>query len=623
MFKFNINISPSNHDLEQALQLIQNEHDLQAPEEGIHITFSSDPDREGYQIQKEHQWTVNYRDTKGALRAFSSIVSGIEHEVGATPFEKFGIMLDCSRNGVMKIPSLKRWLRQLALLGYNQVMLYTEDTYQLPDEPYFGYLRGGYRLNDVKEIDQYAQKLGIEVVACIQTLGHLPQILKWKAYENIKDTERVLMIDNKDSYALIEKMILFWKEGLSSERIHIGMDETHDLGRGHFMDEFGYEDGFDLFNRHLSKVIEICNRSQLKPMIWSDMYFRLGSKTQDYYDKNLVIPEHAIKAIPKEAELVYWDYYNENPDFYSEWIERHRALGKEPIMASGIWTWSKFWYDHNQTIRTAGPCIEACRRQKVKELMFTMWGDDGAYCDFDSAFAGLTWAAEQAYQLNPKTEHMSMRFKTIFHDNFQQNIAISSMFSEQYPAQALLWDDPILNIFSKNLLHRREHDLDDAIEHFRSVQQQCQSSTGGLAGDHDHGRQVIHTILLKLQCAKRCLELSQEENWQQWHRQSNELKDLFSQLISSHKALALSFRKVWNRNFKPYGLEVLQIRIAGIVARYEELTLRLQDIDPDNPQHCHDIMEDLIERISPQDGELPYPHYINVASSSACISKPV
>ena len=42
--------------------------------------------------------------------------------------------------------------RRLALLGYNAAMLYTEDTYALPDEPYFGFLRGAYTAAELRRI---------------------------------------------------------------------------------------------------------------------------------------------------------------------------------------------------------------------------------------------------------------------------------------------------------------------------------------------------------------------------------------------------------------------------------------------------------------------------------------
>ena len=52
----------------------------------------------------------------------------------------------------MKVEHFKKWLRRLALLGFNVAKLYTEDTYELPGEPYFGYCRGAYTADELREI---------------------------------------------------------------------------------------------------------------------------------------------------------------------------------------------------------------------------------------------------------------------------------------------------------------------------------------------------------------------------------------------------------------------------------------------------------------------------------------
>ena len=55
-----------------------------------------------------------------------------------------GVMLDCSRNAVMNIAELKRFILILEKMGYNCLQLYTEDTYEIEGEPLFGYRRGRY-----------------------------------------------------------------------------------------------------------------------------------------------------------------------------------------------------------------------------------------------------------------------------------------------------------------------------------------------------------------------------------------------------------------------------------------------------------------------------------------------
>ena len=42
-------------------------------------------------------------------------------------------MLDCSRNGVLNMAAFKRMARILAKMGYNQIQLYTEDTYEIKE----------------------------------------------------------------------------------------------------------------------------------------------------------------------------------------------------------------------------------------------------------------------------------------------------------------------------------------------------------------------------------------------------------------------------------------------------------------------------------------------------------
>ena len=73
-------------------------------------------------------------------------------------------MLDCSRNAVMKVCEVKRFIDYIAQMGYNALELYTEDTFEVIDEPFFGYLRGRYSIAELREIDAYAQTKNVELI---------------------------------------------------------------------------------------------------------------------------------------------------------------------------------------------------------------------------------------------------------------------------------------------------------------------------------------------------------------------------------------------------------------------------------------------------------------------------
>ncbi len=534
--------------------------------------------------------SCEYTDAAGFLITCSDLPSalrGIGHALAQqsceeTPtFKTLGIMLDCSRNAVMTVPYVQRWLRQLALLGYNFLMLYTEDTYELPGEPYFGYMRGGYTAKEVREIDDYASSLGIEVAACIQTLGHLHQILKWPCYKPVMDTPGVLMVDEEKSYQLIEKMVRFWEENLRSRRIHVGMDEAHDMGRGHYLNQKGYKNQFDIFQSHLNRVNEICLKQGLKALIWSDMYFRMSNPQHNYYDRESTIPDYVKETIPDTVDLVYWDYYSKDESFYREWIQRHRQLGHQPIMASGLWTWARFWYDHNTTKASAEPCIAACRKENVSELFFTMWGDGGSYCEFDSTFAGLAWSADLAYGGKGSKESVAPMLQAVCGSDFatlllgsQLQLQATEGIPEMGP-MTILWDDPLLGIGWQSAQSQ-----DDAIwRHALKSWQTLQTSLKTLAPsdgktDLKYLSDVVNAIV-----AKTGFQLQLSRAYDAGDRKTlAELSDRDIPLIMELlRNLSESFRRQWLRRNKPFGMEVIQLRFGAMTARWEETARRLSE----------------------------------------------
>lgn len=528
--------------------------------------------------------TITYGVLAAALRGLGQALA--RREVNETlAFESLGIMLDCSRNAVMTVTHLKQWLRQLALLGYNRVMLYTEDTYQLPGEPYFGYMRGAYSAAEIRELDAYAASLGIEMIACMQTLAHMEQLLKWENhYRQITDTPFVMRVDEPETEALIEKMIRFWSENLSSRRIHIGMDEAHGLGRGKFMDMHGYEKPFDIFNRHLAKVCGMCKRHGLKPMIWSDMYFRMGSKTDDYYDTESVIPDAVKAKIPKSVELVYWDYYHEDEAFYRDWIARHRALGFEPLVGSGVWTWARFWYDHRTTVATAAPCIQACRREHIKELFFTLWGDGGAYCEFDSALAGLAWAADLSFGGDGADDRVSPLFAAVCGGDYAAMLKPTDLI---LPEQAgnppipelspstILWDDPLLGIGWQGYRFAGPDFWPGVQTRLAQLFAQLEPLRADRAvADMDYACCLCEVLIKKIAFRERLVKAYAAKD-----RQA--LAHLCSQEIPAIQqgldVLREAFRRQWLRRNKPFGMEVTQIRLGAQQTRFQEAGRRIRD----------------------------------------------
>lgn len=539
----------------------------------------------------EHEYSIRRNGTEvviehttltAALRAAGSLLADADIVTESSIFSTLGIMLECSRGAVMKVDYLKRWLRKLALMGYNMAMLYTTDTYQLPDEPYFGYLRGPYTQLELKEIDEYAANLGIEMIACFQTLGHMETVLKWDVYQNIRDTKHVMLVAEEKTYQLIEKMIKFWLQCYRSRRVHLGMDESHDIGLGRYLDIHGYRLSREIFAEHLKRVCDICKKYELQPMIWSDMYFRNCSKTRAYYDKDIAFTEDDKAGVLKGVDLVYWDYYHDDEAFYREWINRHRELGAEPIMGGGIWTWRTLWYNRKLTEITMKPCIDACRKEKVKEIFFTMWGDDGSYCDFDSSMAGLAWAAEASWNVSPSQTVLKKRFACITHADYDECLIPSeitddaTIHEKEIWGKDILWDDPILGILwrqvklqNSGLWLRKQKICENIIARL----EKCKTkSTDG--GDLYYARIMMLFIHDKI-CLKNSIDAAYQNK--DLARLKSLATDDIPALIERLDAFDMAFRDQWLRRNNHYGLEVMQIRFAGQKRRWTEFAATLQE----------------------------------------------
>ena len=357
-----------------------------------------------------------------------------------------GMMLDMSRGGVMKVEAVKRMIDAHAALGLNMMMLYTEDTYTVPEAPYLGYLRGRYTEKELREMDDYAADSGVELVPCVQTLAHLEQFLQWDVNREIKDNDCVLMIDEPKTYEWIRAALTALRRCFRTNRIHIGMDEAHGVGLGEYYQKHGSVDRFALLTRHLNRVVDICKELGFKPIMWSDMFYRLGSKINDYYDPEAVVPESAIAEIPDVA-LCYWDYYHTDEKFYADMLEGHRRMGKEVVFAGGIWTWAGILPHVRKTNATAYPALRACLKAGIGTVLATSWGDDGAETDFRLALNQLPIYSEHVWLgeacTRAEVEEMGERLTGLSKACYNAMGAFYADDEDHRPGKGLFYCDPL------------------------------------------------------------------------------------------------------------------------------------------------------------------------------------
>lgn len=538
-------------------------------------------------------------------------------------FTTLGAMFDCSRNGVLKVESLEYILRRMALMGLNLVMMYTEDTYTVPERPYFGYMRGRYTEEELKAIDDYAAQFGIEVVPCIQTLAHLGRVLQWQAFARLRDTRDILLADYDETYVFIEEMIRAASAPFRSKRIHIGMDEAHSLGLGRYLAQFGYRKRFDIMNDHLRRVLAITEKYGLRPMMWSDMYFRLASKKGDYYDLDAVVPDEVIADMPKGVQLVYWDYYHDDQEFYEKFIERHRRFGSDPVFAGGVWTWAGFCPQYPKTFVATNAALSACKKTGVKEAFATMWGDNGQETNVMAALLGLQLFAEHGYARELESDKLERRFRFCVGASVEsfKDLSLADRPAADNtpagkiinPAKYFLWQDPLHGLFDR---HAEEVDLTG---HFASVAVKMKQ----------HAEEYPDFAFLFTVAGQLASVL--DRKWNLGVRMKDAYdrgdRDLLRQMAETEipelreqvDALRRSHRAQWMQVYKPFGWEVLDIRYGGVLARLETAQARLRDYLDGRIQRIEELEAERLHFDGPRqadDRRLPYCNqYARIASA--------
>ncbi len=592
---------------------------------GAAVRFMSCPRSRGLSVKVVPGGVeINYSRLCEAFRALGIVMgrleSGLELENYAeeSAFETLGVMVDVSRNGVLRVEAVKKMIRHFALMGLNQLMLYTEDTYEIPGEPLFGYFRGGYSQKELAAIDDYASLFGMEVVPCIQTLGHLEQVLQWPSYRPMQDTAGVLLAGDAAAERLVEKMIAAASAPFRSKRIHIGMDEAHGIGSGQYRFRNGLKPPFEILTSHLERVAEICRREGLTPMIWSDMFFRLGSRSGQYYDRGSQIPEAAAKQISEEVQVVYWDYYHTDTAFYDDWIARHRAMGKEPVFAAGIWTWNRSWAALPHSFATIGAGMGSARRNGLKEAFVTMWGDNGAECDFFSALPAVQFFAEMAYA--PK--HAEAALKT----HFRGSCAASSAAwidasrldcipgtsdpreAQLNPSKWLLWHDPILNFLER-------HIPETLPGHYAGLATLC---TERATAETEDARLGFAGKLAAVLSRKAALHLQLRPAYR--NGDAATLRRIAEELIPTlHREvrdLWKADRERWHAQYKPFGWEILEGRYGALLARMETLREKLADWLADPSRRIEELECESCEVYPSEEWDTLVLNYHNTCSPS-------
>ncbi len=536
-----------------------------------------------------------------------------------------GAMADVSRNAVLNVRAVKLMLRKMALMGMNAYMLYTEDTYEIEGRPFFGYMRGRYTKNELKELDAYALKLGIELIPCIQTLGHLATHLRWKAAAPYADTANVMLVGAEETYALIDDMLKTAKECFTTRRIHLGLDETKDIGLGAYLSKNGYREGHLIYLEHLNKVTEMALGYGLEPMMWSDMFFRFAGKNikgyKDYHP-DVEITDEIASLAPKGMQQVFWDYYQPDEEYYTVNIQKHKKhFGENVMFAGGVWLFGGHCPQYQRSIQNSYPALEACRKEGVKEVLATLWLN-GSECQLMFALAGLAWYASYDYKGCRDDGDVRECFENACGVSYDDFIACQlPEYPHKHPyrgiSRTLIYNDPLLGLVDKHI-----EKIAPVAPYYQGILprlREAAKNKGEYAPLFDTVVALAELLENKVDFGVR-LKAAYDANDREVLAALQAECDVILQKLQTLKSV---HRNAWMTYNKPFGWEVHDVRYGGLIARFETVKLRLGAYLAGELEHIEELEEERLRIDGMPDDAEPFGGFFNwyrfVSNSTAGI----
>ena len=533
-------------------------------------------------VKKGDTCTVRFQEPAQYFRLFNYALhhNNEDFSLEEKPyFARRGFMLDCSRNAVANPEKLRSLVRRLAKMGMNQLFLYMEDTYEVPGYPYFGTYRGRYTREELRDLDKYCALFGLELVPCIQTLAHLHSFLRWQNSRSLRDTGDILKVGSEEVYTFIRNLLESLRSCFSTRNIHIGMDEAHMLGLGNYLRENGYEESSVIIRRHTDRVLELCQETGWTPMMWSDMYITANTGG-GYYDVKASTDTSGWEKPPKELGMVYWDYYNSRKDIYHNMLRVHKALSDRVIFAGGIWNWNGISPNYGKAFCCSRLALEACRQEGIQEVFATGWMDNGAETPIDAIYPGLAVFSFLCFHEDLYEEELSTYFRDCIDAELEDFLLLDLLdalfkgsgknLTADNPSKYLLYQDPMLGIFDYHL-------KDTDTETYYCTLADKLKSKAETPGEYQEFFRFYYYLSLVL---SRKADLGIRIKTAYDAKDLSTLKEISEEIIPNIlrnlTIMHTSRESLWFADAKPFGYELLDIRLGGVKTRLESCRRRLQ-----------------------------------------------
>ena len=293
-----------------------------------------------------------------------------------------GLHDDLSRGPVPTLDYMKRQLRTFAAYKMNVYSPYFEHTLEYRSNPLIGPPGGTITRADIAELVAYARRYHIDVIPEQEAFGHLHHMLKYELYASLAETPHghVLAPGQPGSMSIIRQWFAEIDSIFPSRFVHIGADETFELGRGQTADRVKRDSIGPVYLGFLKDIVESIKRPGKKYLFWGDV---------------AVNHPNLVRSLPKEMVAVAWSYGAEKS--FDREITPFTQAGIETWVAPGVSSWNRVYPNNNIAFVNIRNFVRDGQRLGATGLLNTTWDDDGEAL-FGQTWAGVLFGAAAGWQ---------------------------------------------------------------------------------------------------------------------------------------------------------------------------------------------------------------------------------
>jgi len=296
-------------------------------------------------------------------------------------FSLRGIMLDVSRGKVPTPETLREIVDLCARTKLNVLMLYTEHTFRFRRHPKIGAEDSPLDAETMRELDAYAADRCVELIPCLQSLGHMSHVLEHEEYRHLDETRDgwTLSPAEPGTYALLRDLYDEYLPNFRSGWLNANCDEPWDLARGKSKAREKALGPGGVYLEHIARLKELAAANGKRTMLWGDVVHAHPER----------IPE-----IDRDLVLLDW-WYEAEFDF-----DRVRVFAENDIeflVCPGTSSWNCLFPRVETSNRNIAGWAAAGRRHGAKGLLNTDWGDNGHYNLQGNSWFGYAYGAAQAW----------------------------------------------------------------------------------------------------------------------------------------------------------------------------------------------------------------------------------